>query len=468
MTRRGLIGFGMSGLANNIVGTCIGVHLLMFYTDVVGLSPLWVSAGLVIAVVWDAISDLAMGRISDGTRWKAGRRRPFILIGMVPAALAFAMLLSPPEALEGSALGVYFIVVLLALFTAKTVVQVPALSLLPEMAQGYDERTKLASARELLGNVGDLFGLMLPPALLIFVGFDEDAADAGEVARGAFSTAAWIGAGIMLIALLITYFGTKENRRVHPEPTDMWKALAALRDNDAFRILLTTSALAAIGLALVNALVLYVFVHVLEFSSPVVHMSAFAVNAGSAIASYPFWNWLARTKGKPFAFRCGLALSMLVFVSVFIIGPGDLVGLYVVMVIGGVANVGFWMLMHSLSADIVDLDELATGERREGLFAGFSALLRKGATALAAAGVGVGLWLIGYEAGADVQSAETIFGIKMLFAVPPSVLLLAALLMFRRFRLSREEHAQVLETLAARATIRGENATDPLPHLRAA
>lgn len=458
----------MSGLANNIVGTCIGVHLLMFYTDIVGLSPLWVSAGLVVAVVWDAVSDLAMGHISDGTRWKSGRRRPFILIGMVPAALAFGLLLSPPAALEGSALGVYFIVVLLALFTAKTIVQVPALSLLPEMATGYDERTKLASARELLGNVGDLLGLMLPPALLIYVGFDEAAPNAGEVARGAFSTAAWIGAGIMLLALLATYFGTKENRRVHPEPKDMWKSLAALRDNHAFRTLLTASALAAVGLAFVNALVLYVFVHVLEFSSPVVHMSAFAVNAGSAIASYPFWNWLARTKGKPFAFRGGLALSMLVFVSVFIIGPGNLVGLYAVMVVGGVANVGFWMLMHTLSADIVDLDELATGERREGLFAGFSALLRKGATALAAAGVGVGLFLIDYQAGAGSQTAETVFGLKLLFAVPPTVLLTAALLVFRRFRLTREAHAKVLETLAARATIEAENANDPSPQLRAA
>lgn len=461
MNKRRLAGFGMSGLANNVVGTLIGVHLLMFYTDVVGLSPLWVSAGLVIAVVWDAISDLMMGRISDGTRWKSGRRRPYILIGMVPGALAFALLLSPPAALSGSPLGLYFIVTLLALTTATTIVQVPALSLLPEMAKGYDDRTRLASARELLGNVGDLIGLMLPPAMLIVAGFDEQAADATSVARGAFSTAALVGAAIMLVALAFNYLGTEEDQRVHPEPTDLWKALATLRANEHFRILMATSALAAIGLALVNALVLYVLVHVLEFADPVVHMSAFAVNAGSAIASYPFWNWLAKKKGKPFAFRCGLALSMLVFVSVFIVEPGDTVGLYAVMVVGGVANVGFWMLLHSLSADIVDLDELATGERREGLFAGFSALLRKGATALAAAGVGVGLWLIGYQAGAPAQSAQTVFGLELLFALPPMVLLSAALFCFRRFSLSRQAHAQVLDTLAARkATPRDERATE--------
>ena len=108
----------------------------------------------------------------------------------------------------------------------------------------------------------------------------------------------------------------------------------------------------ALGLAVVNTLVLHVFVHVLRLESPVVHMSAFAVNAGSAIASYPFWNWLAKKKGKPFAFRAGLALSTVTFVSVFFVGPGDLVGLYAVMVFGGAANVGFWMLMHALAADV--------------------------------------------------------------------------------------------------------------------
>ena len=192
MKRRNVVAFGLSGLANNLVGTCVGVHLLMFYTDIVGLSPLWVSGGLVLATLWDAVSDVMMGRISDRTPWRAGRRRPFILLGMVPAGIAFAVLLAPP-ALEGHALGAFFVVALLVLFTAKTVVQVPALSLLPEMAKGYDERTKLATSRELLGNVGDLLGLMLPPIFLIAMGVDEHAANASEGARSAFGAAAAVG-----------------------------------------------------------------------------------------------------------------------------------------------------------------------------------------------------------------------------------------------------------------------------------
>ena len=73
MTRRTLLSFGASGFAQNVIGTCLGVHLFVFYTDVIGLAPLWISAGLIVAMAWDAVSDLAMGRISDRTRFAAGR-----------------------------------------------------------------------------------------------------------------------------------------------------------------------------------------------------------------------------------------------------------------------------------------------------------------------------------------------------------------------------------------------------------
>lgn len=450
-SRRAAFSFGLSGLSQNLVGTCLGVHLFLFYTDIVGLSPLWVSGGLFAATLWDAVSDVAMGRISDGTRWKAGRRRPFILLGALPVGLAFWLLLSPPRALEGNALGVYFVLTLLFLFTAKTVALVPALSLLPEMAKGYHERTRLAAAHGLLGNVGDLLGLMLPLALLLVFAFDEAAPNAADTARDAYGTAAVIGGTLATLALLVTWRGTREDRRVHAAPGTTLDALRALRGNRSFRILLGAGALGALGLAFVQALILYVFNHVLEERDPTVHMAAFALNAVAAIASYPFWTWLSKRRGKPFAFRAGLALSVVTFSSVFFIGAHDLVGLGLVMVFAGVANVGFWMLLPSLSADVVDLDELEHGERREGLFAGFSALLRKCAFAAAAGGLGLGLALIHYQEGVAQQSPETVQGLQILFAGPPTLLLLGSLLWFSRFELSREAHAEILAQLAGRA-----------------
>jgi GPH family glycoside/pentoside/hexuronide:cation symporter len=457
LSRRARLSFGLSGLAQNAIGTCLGVHLFVFYTDVVGLAPLWVSAGLFVATIWDAITDVWMGRVSDRTTWRAGRRRPYVLLGALPFGLAFVALLCPPRGLEGASLGVYFTVVLLVLFSASTVSIVPALSLLPEMAKGYDERTKLAASREMLGNVGDLLGLMLPLGMMIVLGFrgGEGQGDR-DIARDAFGYAAVVGGAIVILALFFTWRGTFEDPRARPSESSFGGALKALAKNRSFRVLLGASCLAALGLAFVQALILYVIEHVMGETDPAIHMSAFAVNAIAAIGSYPLWTRLARAKGKPAAFRAGLVLSSITFASVFFIGPGMRAALYVVMAFAGAANVGFWMLMHALSADVVDLDELAHGERREGLFAGFAALLRKCAFAAAAAGVGIGLTVIGYHENA-AQSAQTIFGLKLLFAGPPTVLLLGALAVFSRFTLTREAHAGVVAELADRAVSR------PLP-----
>ncbi len=458
MQRRTLLSFGASGFAQNVIGTCLGVHLFVFYTDVAGLEPLWVSAGLIVASLWDAVSDLAMGRISDATRFAAGRRRPYILLGAVPVGLSFVMLLSPPAELEGAALGLYFTGALLLLFTAKTVTQVPALSLLPELAGGYHERTRLAAARELLGNVGDLVGLLLPIVLLMTIAGPEGASGGAEgpaVARAAsaraFTWAAWIGGGLAAVALLITVFGTRERALAPRAPAaPLGDVFRALRDNPAFRALLGASCLGALAFAFVQSLVIYVMEHVMGESDPEVHLAAFVTNAVFAILSYPFWTRLAERFGKPFAFRAGLALSSVTFASVFFVGPGAHVLLFVVMAFSGAANVGFWMMLHALNADVTDLDELVHGERREGLFAGFAALVRKVGFALAAAGVGVGLTLVGYQADA-APSAGTVEGLRLLFAVPPTILVVGALLLFRRFELTRESHDEVRAALAARA-----------------
>jgi GPH family glycoside/pentoside/hexuronide:cation symporter len=442
--------FGLTGFADNAIGTCLGAHLFVFYTDVIGLSPLWVSAGLTLALLWDAVSDLGMGRISDRTTWRAGRRRPYILAGALPVGASFALLLSPPPSLEGNALGIYFTVTLLALFTAKTVVQVPALALLPELARGYHARTRLAAAREQLGNVGDLVGLMLPVALLLESGAGEEGAGAA-VARRSFSITGIVIGALASAVLLASWAGTREAAaRARQRDVPLRALLASMRANAPFRALLGASAQAALALALVQSMVIYVLRHVMQEHDPAMQLGAFVVNAAAAIASYPLWTRLSARIGKPRAFRIGLASSSVVFVSVFLIGPGEYLALALVMAFAGIANVGFWMLLHALNADVTDLDELEHGERREGLFAGLAALVRKVAIAGAAAGLGLGLTAIGYVEG-SAPGPDVVLRLQLLFALPTSALVLGALVVFRGYTLTPERHAAIRAELDRRA-----------------
>jgi GPH family glycoside/pentoside/hexuronide:cation symporter len=424
--------FGLSGFADNLMGTCLGVHLFLFYTDVVGLAPLWVSAGLAIALAWDAVASVLMGRLSDRTRSVFGRRRPYVLAGALPVALSFFALMCPPVELHDHALAAWFTISLVVLFTARTMVQVPVLSLLPELGKTADERTGLAARREQLGNVGDLVGLLLPIAILMVMGAADEGADVSLARRG-FGTAGALLAILAFAALVLTWLGTKEDTSVPPPreiPTR--EIVRALSDNAPFRALLGAGALAAVALAFVNALVLYVLEHVMEESDPAIHLGAFVINAVAAIASYPLWTRVVARFGKANGFRLGLALSAVAFGSVFLVSPGDDAALALVMIFSGVANVGFWMLLSALTADVTDLDAQRHGERREGLFAGFAAFAKKLAVAGASAGVGVGLTLIGYEEHV-APSADVVFGLKLLFAVPTTLLVLGALWIFRRY-----------------------------------
>lgn len=113
-------------------------------------------------------------------------------------------------------------------------------------------------------------------------------------------------------------------------------------------------------------------------------------------------------------------------------GRVDHAALAMVMIFSGAANVGFWMLLSALTADVTDVDAERHGERREGLFAGFLAFTKKLAVAGASAGVGVGLSLIGYEEHVT-PSADVVFGLELLFAVPTTILVVIALFLFRRY-----------------------------------
>jgi GPH family glycoside/pentoside/hexuronide:cation symporter len=330
------------------------------------------------------------------------------------------------------------------------VVHVPVLGLIPEMAQSYHERTRMAAWREALGNIGDLVGLLLPFALRwMLAGSDGADADAA-VSREAYGFTGAIGGSLAAVALLVTYAGTYEDPTFRRASAIGFRAgLAALRRNSAFRVLSVASALAALALAFTSALFLYVLEYVAGVSDPIAQGGLFVANIAGALASYPFWVAIARRRGKATAFRLGLVLSSLAFACVFLLRPGAIAPLVAVMIFAGAANVGFWVTLYTLNADIAELDEVETGERREGLFAGFAALLRKCAFAVAAGTLGVGLDWIGYVPHAQ-QSPQTVLGIKLLFAVPTTALVLAAWLVFRRFPLTPERWAAVAIELEKR------------------
>lgn len=442
MTWQRRLAFGLSGLADNAIGTTIGVHFFVFYTDVVGLSPAWTSAALVLGTAWDALVGVLVARVSDRARFRSGRRRPFLALAAVPLAL-FLMATFAPRAFDDSGAlsrvaGPLAVLTLAALFTARAFVQVPTLALLAESAPSDAERTRWTAAREQLGNVGDLLGLFVPIAACLALGGDDADGASGAARRDGFALGGVLLALVVLVAVLGTWAGTREtDARSTPDDASSFAPfralLALLRSSPRLVVLVAAAFLGATALAFSQAMILYVLEHVMREHDAAIHGAAFIVNALAAVASYPLWLRVVARVGKAATFRTGLAASALVLAGVFFVGPGQRGLLFVVMGLSGAANVGFWMLLSALVAELASEDASAMGGRsRAALFASAVLLARKAAGAVAAGMLGVGLTWVGYREGA-APSPEVAERLAWLFVVVPGLCASLALLVFRRF-----------------------------------
>lgn len=451
--------YGSAGIPLSMTGTTLALYLYIFYTDTVGLDALYISAVMFIGSMWDAVSDQLMGQISDRTRWRWGRRRPYMLLGLPIFCITFYLIVAPPAGLQGAWLFAYLLACRLVLFTGATMIYVPLYSLAPEMAQSYHDRTRLTAWREGFGNLGDWFGMITVPVLALALvphAAADASAEAAHAARVAtayrtYALVGLLGAIISLVCIVAAYWGSYEDPEFEAHETIDWKAgLIAMRDNRAFRLLILATAFPGMAIQMTAGLFLFLIAHVLGVHDDTFKIAAFSCYVFAAIGSYPLWTKLARRYGKAFGYRAAIVMMATAYMGVYILDTGTLWRLFPIMGLAGAGNAGFWTGMFSQLADIADFDDLETGNRREGLFAGFAALVRKIGYAIGGGAIGVGLTLIGYMEGAPVQSAHTIFGLKLIFSIPTCALALVGLYIFREYPITEDAHAEVRRLLDER------------------
>jgi len=178
--------FGSGDIGFSLTATTIGAYLAIFLTDVAGVAPAIVAVAIFIARTWDYLNDPLIGHLSDRTRSRWGRRRPFLLFGTVPFGLAFALLWWRPPFLGNIALAIYYAGAYVLFDTVASFCYVPYFALTPEMTSDYDERTSLTSYRMFFSIFASLIAFVVP--LLIIGSFRP------ENSRKVFLTALMFGA----------------------------------------------------------------------------------------------------------------------------------------------------------------------------------------------------------------------------------------------------------------------------------
>lgn len=336
-------------------------------------------------------------------------------------------------------MSVYIAAVIVLLFTFRTMVETPYLALAPELSLDYDERTRISAYRQLFATIGDIIGAMGPLIALQIL----------ASRTGAYSSFGVLAALLTVVSLLVAYRGTTEKGQFAKKSAlSLASAFKATLTNKPFLIVVATVLLTIIANNCTIALVLFVAKYwFLKESLATNFMVAFFIGA---FISIPFWIKFSGIVGKKIAYIIDITLYGILLCTILILKQDAHLAATLVMGVAGFFNLGLWILSGSIVADVVEWDQLRTGERREGAFAGIQSFIIKAAQGVGLALVSVSLDLIGYVPDAP-QSADTLFKLKLMYGPVPAVIFWAGAVVFLFYPITKKTHKLMLEEIEAKA-----------------
>jgi len=435
-----------------VVGIPVYVYLPKFYTDVVGIDIVGLGYILLSVRIFDALTDPAIGYISDRTRTRYGRRRPYIAVGAVFVALTMFFLFNPPEA-SSVFETVWFTVFIYALFLFWTVVVVPYESLGPEITFDYNDRTSLFAMRDGFLIAGTLAAASSPALVQWLFGLSNDAS--GE--REKFFWISVLYAPFIVAACWWCVLTIRElPQRKKETHVNLLRGLRQVTRNRPFMILLVAYTISAVGNNLPATLILYYVQYVLQSDLADLFL---LIYFASGILFLPGWIQVSRRTGKKFAWLASMAINTGAFICVFFLGPGDALIYGILVFISGIGFGATLAIPSAIQADVIDYDELMSGERREGQYIGLWSIAKKMA---AAVGVGIGLsvlGLAGYTPNVE-QSEQVRLTLKVLYALVPSACNIIAFAIALTYPINSRMHRDIRMAITLRRD--GQSVRNPL------
>lgn len=441
LSRRTKLLYGVGDTGFSLTNTLIGAYFLLFLTDVVGLRPALAGLAIMIGKQWDWINDPIVGHLSDRTRTRWGRRRPFLLFGFVPYGIAFTFMWWRPPIESPGWLAAYYAGAFVLYDTAATFVYMPYFALTPELTRDYDERTSLTTYRMVFSILASLVAFIVP--WMIIKAFRPENAARVWVNGAIFAL-------ISALPLLLTFWGTRERADLEAvTQPHLRDSLRAAFKNRPLLYVIGIFLLTWLGLNIVQSVLLYFIRYWMHMESQ--SDTIFAVIFVTALLMLPLWEWASRRTSKRWAYVGGVAFWAVVQIVLVLLSPDTSFAL--VLGLAALAGIGVsaaHVLPWAMIPDTVEWDELRTGERHEGMFYSLIMLMQKAATGLALFLVGLALDWAGYLPNVDLQPASALTAIRVMTGPIPALLFCGGIAFAVLFPIGRRSHQRVREELAQR------------------
>jgi GPH family glycoside/pentoside/hexuronide:cation symporter len=447
------------------VGAAITANIGVFYTayfltDVAGIAAGLATWILLIGKVWDAVNDPVVGVLSDRTnsaRW--GRRLPWMLYGAIPFGITFFLQWLVPrfsanDAANQWGLFWYYIVISILFNSFYTAVNLPYTALTPELTQDYNERTNLNSYRFAFSIGGSIVSVIVFGIIAALIPNDR------------IQQYLVMGVVCAILSVLPIYWciwGTRDRILARAAQNPTFEQPVSLPILQQVRIVLSNRPfLYVVGIYLCSwlavqvtaAIIPYFVLSWMRLSDAVVAQVILAVQ-GTALLMLFIWTKLSQRFGKKAVYFMGMSVWIIAQAGLFFLQPGQIVFMYVLGVMAGFGVSTAYLIPWSMLPDVIELDELKTGQRREGIFYSFMVFLQKVSLAVAVALVLKSLEWNQYIRStpdnlAPIQPDSALLAIRIAIGPLPTIALIGGLILAYFYPLTREVHADILLKLKER------------------
>ncbi len=454
------IAFGLGMLANQMFPAALGIFMVVLVQDM-GF-PTWMWGVLFfLPRAYDAILDPIMGFISDNTRSKWGRRRQYVFIGAIMLGVGFIAMWQLHRA-DGIPYNfAYFLFWSLVFFTGLTVFSIPYVAMGYEMSDDFHERTSIMAVAQWIGQ----WAWVIAPWFWVVM-YDKSWFPNADTAARTLSV--WVGIACMLLAMVPAIFlpsrSTLNDTHLVPLTlanigTGFKELLAGFKEAFGcvpFRKLCGATFLIFNAFNTVAAFSFFIVVYHLfngDTAAAWIWPTLFG-SVGALVTTFaviPTVAWMSKKTGKKTAFMLSQGISLLGYVLLwFLMVPGKPWMFMFALPFFSFGIGGLFTIMMSMTADVCDLDELATGKRREGIFGAIYWWMVKLGFAVAGLLSGAIMAFVAFTPGAPVQPAGAVDGLRLFYSGVPILGTLVAMWIMRNYDLDEKRAMEVNAELERR------------------
>ena len=467
MTRTQRLSYGSGAVANGVKNAAFSTYLLLFYNQVLGVPASIVSGAIALTLLVDAFADPFLGRWSDLTRSRIGRRHPFILGSALPTAAFFILTWFPPGGLTDMQMGIWIFAIASLTRISISAFEIPSSAMASELTEDYSARTKLFGLRYLFGYAGT-FGFAAFSLAVFFVATPEF--ERGQLNPAGYVKFAWLGGAMILVAILVCGLGTLSRvplMRQRDEigegatpPSHLKEMFAAFR-NRSFLAIFGFGVLKYTAIGLYAATTLYFGTYVFKLQADQLALLTFDSLVAACIAAPlapRFSAWLGKRNTSMAMAIGGILLGIsplaLTYLDLFF-APGDPMLLPTLFIVGAVygAMIAISLInTSSMLADVVEDHAVRTGQHTAGVFFAASSFMQQCSAGLGILMAGIVLELSQFPTQVDVADVTTAMEKSLLIHyIPVSAgLWIVGALILLFYPITEASHRENLERLRSR------------------